>query len=178
MENTDSSEAVSKSSAQQLLQIINLDEATPDLWSERDQAAMLRHQLSSPLEVDLSSLGENERDTKAPDGALAAAASARIKTFQDLFDHPAPPVAVLSLAKDFFKRQAGASAERRPEQEVAYFLYLLTVLVARVRVGTNVTKLSDADLLKGIKWAVNQKWVDAKTRKMCAEASRQLEPAV
>lgn len=41
-----SSEAAFRNSAEQLAKIMNLDEATPDAWSEQDLAAMLRQQLA------------------------------------------------------------------------------------------------------------------------------------
>ena len=53
MANFDSLQAVFKSRAEQLSKIMSLDETTPDAWTEEDLPAMLRHQMSAPLEFDL-----------------------------------------------------------------------------------------------------------------------------
>jgi hypothetical protein len=175
MANFDSSEAVFRSDARQLSKIMNLDEATPDTWSDQDLAAMLRHQLAAPLGSDLSRLELSKSEEKIRDETLGKAASAQVRTFQDLFEHPRPPLALVKWAKDFFKQQAGASASRRPEQEVAYLLYLLSILIPRVRLGSRISKLSDADLRNGMKWAVSRKWLDGQTRKLCIVGQRELQ---
>lgn len=175
MADFDSSRAVFKSSATKLSKIMNLDVTKDDAWSERDLPGMLRHQLSAPLEFDLSRSPPSKSSESISDG-LSAAGAGRIKTFKDLLEHPKPPLAVLKATKDFFKRQAGASLKRRPEQEVAYLMYLLLIVVARVRLETPITKLNDAELLKGIRWALDLKWVDERTRAMLAEANEALHP--
>lgn len=175
MANFDSLQAVFKSRAEQLSRIMNLDETTDDAWAEADLPAMLRHQMSAPLDFDLSSMELSQSEETTREKTLSAAAASRIRSFQDLFEHPAPPLALLNWAKDFFKQQAGASARRRPEQEVAYLLYLLSILIPRVRLGTRITTLTDADLLKGMKWAASRKWLDPKTKEMCVLAQKTLQ---
>ena len=174
MANFDSSAAVFRSDAQQLSQIMSWDEATPDAWNDQDLAAMLRHQLAAPLEADLSHLELPKSEAKTRDETLGKAASAQVRTFQDLFQHPQPPLALVKWAKDFFKQQAGTAASRRPEQEVAYLLYLLSILIPRIRLGTRISKLSDTELRKGIKWAVSRKWLNGPTRKLCVLGQREL----
>jgi hypothetical protein len=175
MANTDSSEAVFRSDARQLSKIMNLDEATPDAWTDQDLVAMLRHQLAAPLESDLSRLELRKSEEKTRDETLGKATSAQVRTFQDLFEHPRPPLALVRWAKEFFKQQAGASENRRPEQEVAYLLYLLSILISRVRLSTRISKLSDADLRHGLKWAVSREWLDEQTRKLCVVGQRELQ---
>jgi len=170
MANFDSSAAVFKSSVEQLSRIMNLDEARPGDWSLRDLPAMLRHQLSAPLEFELSRLPASKSPQTMRDGTLSG-------TFRDLFEHPKPPLAVLKATRDLFKGQAGTSAKRRPEQEVAYLMYLLAILIAQVRLGTSITKLCDADLLKGIRWSLKQQWVDERTRALLAKADETLRAA-
>jgi hypothetical protein len=172
MANFDSLKAVFTSRAEQLSKIMNLDEAAPNAWAEEDLPAMLRHQMSAPLEFDLSSLELGKSEEAARDQTLSAADACRIRSFQDLFEHPAPPLALLKWAKDFFKQQAGTSANRRPEQEVAYLFYLLAIVISRVRLGTSITTLTDADLQKALKWAISRKWLDANTKEMCVQARR------
>src|SRR5947209_880702 len=117
----DSATAVFKSSPEQLLKIMNLGEQLPEAWKERDRPDMLRHIRAAPLEAEL----------KALDAGKNLRASAGIKNFGELFQHSQPPLKLLHLAKEFFKAKAGAGANRRPDQEVAYLLYLLTIVTAR-----------------------------------------------
>ena len=141
---------------------MNLGEELPGAWKERDRPQMLRHIRTAPLEVELRA--------KIGDGDLGS--SIGIKTFGDLFEHSQPPLELLQLAKDFFKEKAGAGANRRPEQEVAYLLYLLTIVTARVRLAVSITQLSDQELLPGVDWALSQTWVDVESSKLFSEARR------
>jgi hypothetical protein len=156
-------EAVLRSEARRLSRIVNLDEATPEAWSEQDQAAMLRHQMSAPLEFDLGGLKPTGSRARERYKVLNEAAALGIRTFRDLFRHPRPPLAVLRITKDFFKVRAGPADERRPEQEVAYLIYLLTISAAQARTGQTITSLSDSELLRGVEWAANRKWADEET---------------
>jgi hypothetical protein len=174
MANDDSLHAVFESSADQLSTIMNMGETLSDTWTEEDLPAMLRHQMSAPLEFDLSTVELSNSEKATREETLNAAAGAQIKSFQDLFQHPAPPLALLNWAKDFFKQQAGTSANRRPEQEVAYLMYVLSIVIPRVRLGTSITALTDADLRKALKWAASRKWLDAKTKEMCVLAKKAL----
>jgi hypothetical protein len=162
MPDFDSTAAVFKSGPAQLLKIMNLDKELPGAWKEPDRPQMLRHTMTAALEAELK--------TKVGDGNLGP--SAGIKTFQELFQHPQPPLKLLQLAKDFFKAKAGAGANRRPDQEVAYLLYLLTIVTARVRLGVSVSSLTDLELLPGLDWALAQTWLDRGSHQLFSEARR------
>src|SRR6266478_8764942 len=155
MPDFDSAVAVFKSSPEQLLKLMNLGEQLPEAWKERDRPDMLRHIRAAPLETEL----------KATVGDENSGAAAGIKTFDDLFQHPQPPLKLLQLAKDFFKTKAGAGANRRPDQAVAYLLYLLTIVTARVRLRVSISSLTDVELLPGVDWALAQTWLDEESRK-------------
>ncbi len=154
MPDFDSTAAVFKSGPEQLLKIMNLDKELPGAWKERDRPQMLRHTMAAPLEAEL----------KAIVGDSNLAASAGIKTFEELFQHPQPPLKLLQLAKDFFKAKAGAGANRRPDQEVAYMFYLLTIVTARVRLRVSISSLTDVELLPALDWALSQTWLDESAR--------------
>jgi hypothetical protein len=175
MANDDPSRTVFKSSAERLYKIMNLDEATKVVWTERDLPAMLHHQLAAPLAFDLGSFQLSETDNKTRTGTLHATATARIGTFGELFLNPRPPLSALELAKEFFKARAGMASQRAAEQQLAYLLYLLAVLVARLRFQTSITRLTDTDLLEGIKWASGQTWLDTTTKELFTEARKYLE---
>ena len=165
MPDFDSAAAVFKSSPEQLLKIMNLGEELPEAWKARDWPDMLRHIRTAPLEVELKA--------RIGDGNLGA--SDDIKTCGDLFEHPHPPLKLLQLAKDFFKEKAGAGANRQPEQEVAYLLYLLTIVTARVRLGVSISSLPDVELMPGVDWALNQSWLEESARTLCLRAREILE---
>lgn len=128
---------------------------------------LLRRQLLAKLEF-----GESRGGSRASRGKDPARASSGlpIRTFQDLFNHDHPPVAVLRRAKSFFKEIAGVENDREPEQEVAYLLYWVAILVARVRCGVVITQHSDAALVLAIRWALNQNWLDERTQRLFAVA--------
>ena len=148
---------------------MDLDEATPGAWSEQDLPAMLRHQLSAPLEFDLSSLEVKGAEVRARDKTLTAAAKERIKSFGDLLFHPEPPLVLLKLSKEFFKKRTQDCKKDSSEWKIAYLFYLLSILVAGTR-APKISALTHGDLLKGVKWALGQKWVNERTRALLAKA--------
>ena len=156
MVNSNAAAAILRSEARRLSKILHLDETTPDDWSQADQAAMLRHQMSAPLDFDLGGRKLTGSRVRERYQVLHEAAALGVRTFQDLFRHPGPPLAVLRITKDFFKVRAGPADERRPEQEVAYLMYLLTISAARVRTGQTITSLSGSELLRGVEVNINR----------------------
>lgn len=151
--------AVYRSDPAGLLRLLELDEHTPTNWPTTDLAGMFQHQLSAPLEFDLShepSPGQTTLDMRSE---LQQARRAGIRTFEDLLKHPLPPLGVLKLAKAFFKQSGNALRRNSAEQRVAYACYLLSVTVARVRLEKRITNLRDAELRHNIKWALNQAWL-------------------
>ncbi len=169
-------EAVVRSSTGQLAKIMNLDEGTPDAWSEEDVAAMLRHQLAAPLEFDLSSVEMEDAEARRRDKTLTGAAKKRIESFGDLLFHREPPMELLKLAKEFFKKRLKECKEGSPEFNVAYLCYLLSVLAAGTN-GPAISALAPGELLKGIEWALQQPWADDKTKCLLSAAAQRLQTA-
>jgi len=172
--NVNSSEALARSDASQLLKLMSVGETTSGALRTEDLPAMLRHQLLAPLEfgprkVPASLIEARKRSVKSSPRAEGSA-----RTFKDLLDDPQPPLELLKMAKDYFKDRAGGSDERQPEQAVAYLMYQLAITLARVRLENPITRLADSDLLKGAQWVLAQEWVEEKTRTFFAEASRRL----
>jgi hypothetical protein len=127
-------------------------------WGERDLAAVLQHQLAAPVVCDLG-----------PAGADAAAPPAGIRTFGDLLHHPAPPVELLVLAKDFAKASLADPHAALPK-EVAAVLYFAAIVVARRRCGARISQLSPEELRAGAEWVMAQPWVDPATRRLFESA--------
>jgi len=163
MAESDSSQAVFKSNAERLARLMKLDETTPDIWSKRDLVAMLRHQMAAPLHFDLSSVELNAAGAKARDENLAGAVKQRINSFKDLLFHPEPPLDLLRLSKDFFKRRVKTCKKGSPEWQIAYLFYLLSILAASAR-RESISTLTAAELRKGVRWVLAREWVDARTK--------------
>lgn len=128
-------------------------------WGEGDLAAVLRHQFAAPVGCDLG-----------PAGADASAdRRAGIRTFGDLLHHPAPPVELLVLAKDFAKASRADPHAPLPK-EIAAVLYFAAIVVARRRCGARISQLSPEELRAGVDWVLAQPWVDAATRGLFGSA--------
>lgn len=166
----DSTSAVNASDAAHLLGLIGINETTPSTWQREDMAAIFRHQMSAPLDFDLSGEVVLGTATIAALHDLPNANQSGIATFGDLFRHPQPPLGPLKLCKSFFKRTVGLQPKDSPEHQVAYQCYLLTLAVARLRHGQRITNLSDKEFLKGLNWALKQHWVDNAIRTILLEA--------
>jgi hypothetical protein len=159
--------AALRSEAPQLARIFGAIGQAEACWLPEDLPDLLRYQWNAAIDFDLADVPCRDRDK-----TLTSAARSRIRTFGELLLHPSPPVTLLKLAKDFFKNKAGSSKDPRPECQVAYLFYLLVILAARTRAGTAISSLADAELERGIKWALNQAWVQGAARDSMLELSR------
>ena len=164
MSESDPRQAALRSNAAQLARILDTSDAAQQSWLPEDLPDLLRHQWSAPIEFDLAEVPQKNRDK-----TLTGAVELRIQTFGDLLEHPGPSLALLKLAKDFFKDKAKGSKEGRQERQIAYLFYVLVILAARVRLGTAISSLSNAELEQGIKWAVGQSWVKGEPRKLLVQ---------
>ena len=108
-------------------------------------------------------------------GSAAEAAAAGIKTFEELFHHGQPPLGLLKRTKEFFKAMASRAQKDSPEHRLAYVLYLLSIAVARIRLGEKITNLTDEELLECIEWAEKQAWLDERTRELLVATRCQLQ---
>ena len=135
-------------------------------WRPEDLAAIFRHQMSAPVQFDLSildpRLGEQVR-------LLAASQGLVLKSFRDLFQHPNPPLKLLEMVKDFAKR-AASSADSPLPREIATVLYYTAIAAAEIRCHARMTKLPDEELRRGLEWAICQSWLDNETRKLLSDA--------
>jgi len=171
------STAVSDCSSSRLLHLINLNESNSDEWQPDDMVAMLDHQYRAPLAFDLSAVETGRREAKARDQSLTQGAAARIKTFEDLFFHPEPPLPLLKLTKEFFKQRTQTHKKDSAEWQLAYLFYLLSILVSRMR-GANISALSAGELVDAIKWGSSRGWVDEKTKALLVSARQFLQASL
>jgi hypothetical protein len=143
------------------------------LWRPDELAAIFRHQLSAPVIVDL---GGFDPGTAVRLKVVSEAQGLLLKSFSELFHHPAPPIELLQATKDFAKLNLDHPESCLPG-EIAAALYYTSIAAALVRLDARISQLPDADLRRGLLWTREQGWVDEKTRGLLGEALEKLPPA-
>ena len=166
MSDFDSSAAVFKSRAKKLATLMATGEERAKLWRPDELAAIFRHQMSAPMLVDLGSF-DSRTATKLR--TLSEAQGLLLKSFADLFHHPAPPIELLELIKDFAKANMDHPESGLPD-EIAAALYYTSIAAALVRLDVRISHLPDADLQRGLRWTMEQAWLDEKTKELLAKA--------
>ncbi len=170
MSDFDSSAAVFKSRAKKLATLMAAGEARTELWRPDELAAIFRHQMSAPMLVDL---GGFDRRTATRLRTLSEAQGLLLKSFADLFHHQSPPVELLELVKDFAKANLDHPGSGLPG-EIAAALYYTSIAAALVRLDARISQLPDADLQRGLRWAMEQGWLDERTKELLAEALKKV----
>jgi hypothetical protein len=166
-------QTIINSDPRQLAALLDGAAAVDAVWQPGELAAVFRHQLAAPVQFDLAGL---DRRRAQQVRLLAAAQGLVLKSFRDLLQHPAPPVQLLELVKDFAKR-AGSSAESPLPKAVATVLYYAAIAAARLRCDRRITRLDDAELRRGCAWARDQEWLDPETRELFTHTLARLESA-
>lgn len=166
MSEFDSSAAVSKSRAKELAALMATGEERAKLWRPDELAAIFRHQMSAPMLVDL---GTFDPRTATRIRTLSEAQGLLLKSFADLFHHPAPLIELLELVKDFAKANLDHPESGLPN-EIATALYYTSIAAGLVRLDTRISKLPDADLRQGLQWTMEQAWLDEETKVLLAKA--------
>jgi hypothetical protein len=146
-----------------LAAMLAVDEAAARLWEPQELAGILRHQLAAPLGFDLASA--NPASAEQVSRLSQSAQPALIHTFSDLLHHPAPPIQLLVLAKDFAKTSRQDPHSPLP-QEIAAVIYFAAIAVAQRLYGKRITALGEGAVREGIDWVLAQPWVDGKTRSL------------
>lgn len=147
----------------QLASLLTCEMPAPP-WSSVDLADMWRQLLSVSILEELDRVG-------ATTNAVANACDAAIPVIariEELLGHPTPPVLVLDAIRRMAKIQA-ASNEGAGSGTVARALYF-TTLATGFNAKVSTTKLSDAQFVDGLEWAIAQPWIDEKTRAVLQQA--------
>jgi len=147
-----------------------LDDGATDLWSPEEMQAMWHHQLSAPVDMDLATVVSVRATILRNSPQLA---SFQGKTFSDLFTHPKTPIELLELTKEFAK-QTLKDSEEAQLKEVASALYYASYAAGVVHHGKIIGSMKENELTPGFNWALKQTWLDGQTKKLIAEAARQL----
>ena len=174
MSDSDSSSALFKSRAKELSALMNSAGAEHSgLWRPDELAAVFRHQMSVPMLVDLGTL-DLRANTKLR--IMSEARGLLLKSFADLFQHPAPPIELLELVKDFAKANFDHPESGLPT-EIASVLYYASISAALVRLDHRISKLPDNELAPGLRWAGQQPWLDENTKSLFRAALEKLSGA-
>ena len=170
MSEFDSSAAVFKSRAKKLATLMATGEERARLWRPEELAAIFRHQMSAPMLVDL---GRFDPRTATRLRTLSEAQGLLLKSFADLFHHPAPLIELLELVKDFAKANLDHPESGLPG-EIATALYYASIAAALVRLDARISQLPDADLQRGLRSTMEQAWLDEKTKELLAQALKKV----
>ena len=166
MPDSDSSATVFKSRAKELAALLATSEERARLWRPDELAAIFRHQISAPMLIDLGSFDPR---TAAQLKIVSEAQGLLLKSFSDLFHHPAPPVELLELVKDFAKANLDHPESGLPS-EISAALYYTSIAAALVHLDKRISKLPDTDLRRGLNWTREQGWLDDYTKELLGVA--------
>jgi hypothetical protein len=170
MSDFDSSAALTKGRAKELAALMSTSDESSPLWRADELAALFRHQMSAPVLMDLGSFDPRTAEQLE---TLTAAQGLLLSSFADLFDHPAPPLALLQLVKDFAKANRDHPESGLP-REIATALYFASIAAALVRLDKRISQLPEAELQRGLRWTQEQRWLDEKTRALLDDALKKL----
>ena len=150
--------------------IMDLELDRVALWQPQELAAIWQHQLAAPLAFDFSFL--DEEVTRCAE-TFTGASGPPLRTFGDLFAHPAPPVQLLEQTKRFAKQ-----CRLRPDgplpAEIATLLYVLSIVSARTKGDKQISGLGDEALRYSLHWSLAQPFLDARTRRWLEEGFQQV----
>lgn len=158
---------------EQLSSLFDMAPVAERLWRDDELGAMLRHQLTAPLRIDLINM---ERGSATQVRALADAQGLTLKSFGDLLAHAHPPVELLKITKDFAKACRLSPHSSLP-REIASVLYFASIAAALVRCRRRITGLSSDALAEGLNWVLARPWLDAPIRSLMEECLQLLRVA-
>ena len=170
MADFDPAQAMARSEARSLAAFMAAGAEETRLWRPDEVAAIFRHQMAAPVMVDLAGF---DPAFAARLKNLSNAQGLLLRSFADLFHHPAPPVELLELTKDFAKANMDQPESVIPS-EVAAALYYAAIASALARLDRRISRLSDAELRRGFQWAKDRPWTDDATRQLLDAAAQKL----
>jgi hypothetical protein len=139
-----------------LSQLLACDKQSGATWNGSDLHSILRHQLDTDVEFDLTHFGGVAKETLA--SQLTGRGQAEYGTFGQLLTAPDSPLEMLDLIRRFAKRSRTQTPGELPE-EVATVLYYAAIAAARLRHGASLSKLDDEALQAGLEWGLKQTWL-------------------
>jgi len=132
------------------------------VWQTDELGAILRHQLSAPVQFDLQSMDRTLADRLS---RVCESHGLLLKSFADLLFHPSPPLELLELTKQFAKACRNHPDSPLPH-DVAMVLYLASIVTAMLRCGRRITNMNDQALCDSLEWAIRKPWLDERLRSL------------
>ena len=138
---------------QRLARVLDLTHLDSPLWLPDESAAILRDEMSCPIESAC-----DDQDFLPAFREQARAAESCPRTLAELFTTDAPPLWLLELVKRWSKTLL-RSAQPPIPKEVAYVLHYGCVC-AGIRAGLRaITRSSDADVLQNVQRLLGYSWI-------------------
>ena len=157
---------LSETAPVKLAEMMDIGESNARLWQPGEFAAILRHQLSVPINVELGSFSEGEANSIR---SIAKSKELLLNSFGDLLSHPNPPVELLRMTKQFAKKHLISPENTLLPHEIANVLYYASIAAARLRCRRRISKLPDSDLRDGLDWCLSRTWLDPTTQRLLKE---------
>ncbi len=139
-------------------------------WQANELAAVLRHQLTAPVEFDVTMM---DPGSAARLKTLAQAQRLLVSNISDLLHHRHPPIELLEMLKEFARSHRQHPDSPLPA-EISTLLYYSAILVARWRCDRRISDLDDAVLGRGVEALIRCSWLDETTRTLLREGLAEL----
>jgi len=149
----------------ELALMLTLDPVEASIWHPEDLRSILRDQLAQPIAIDLSLFNPQVAEV------FASNDSPPIETFDDLLHHPSPPLELLRQTRKFAKLHSSHPASNLP-RDVATVLYFACIVAARRTQGDIITGLDDYSIIRGLRWVLEQHWLDDRTRSLFKDSEK------
>jgi hypothetical protein len=135
-----------------LAQALSIHPDRADGLGDAELAAILEHQLNTPLVADLRDMPEASVDTKL--------------TFGQLLTGPQPPSVELLEGVKRFAKFCKSSDQGPLPRPIGTVLYFAAIVRALTHDMTKISALSEAALREGVHWSLAQAWVDGPIREL------------
>jgi hypothetical protein len=130
-------------------------------WTPKELATLWAEQLAEPTERTFRQLQPNQ--VREADKLLQAHPD--LKTFRDLLHDSKVPTHLLKLAKEY-ARQLRDEPDAPAPSAIATALYFALIASAGSSRTDSVTTLNDTQLVSGLIWLTQQRWIDDETLAM------------
>lgn len=141
--------------AEVLSNVFNLVKDGSTDWDTDELGEILIHQLSAPVELEISRLNLTTDERHA----LKQVGLKPDQSIHDLFIQPNPPLELLHWVKEYAKAASGDPRHPIPAP-ICSILYYASIAKARWRYRERITTIDDEAIREGLLWALEQSWLD------------------
>lgn len=149
---------INKAETANLAGLFQLGPADTPLWQDDELEAIFRHQLQTPLDLEL-----REFDPITTNQLMKDSSGCWPKTFAELFAQSEPRIELLELTKRYAKSCAASKTGNLPP-DVAGVLYVCCIAAAMYRRAQRITTWNDEALCDKLRWAGERSWINEPIR--------------